>query len=176
MMACHVAVRPWSQQSTRWRKHHCSHMLLLPPRAAATARAGSADIVPHVCAAGESTVDAPLTSWLPSGAHGTRVRTTVEEVALTTRRSLVPQEAATARPAWTPRLTRSRWARGSPVGRRGERGTDAVCHHVTGATCDACGRGAETALPMRSSGVCDRILLHVARVLYRGGRWVHERS
>ena len=126
MMACHVAVRPWSQQSTRWRKHHCSHMLLLPLRAAATARAGSADIVPHVCAAGESTVDAPLTSWLPSGAHGTRVRTTVEEVALTTRRSLVPQEAATARPAWTPRLTRSRWARGSPVGRRGERGMDVV--------------------------------------------------
>ena len=101
MTTFHVAVRPCSQQSTRWRQHHCSHMLLLPLRAAATARAGSADIVPHVCAAGESTVDAPLTSWLLSGAHGGRVRTTMEEVALTARRSLVPQEAAAARPAWT---------------------------------------------------------------------------
>ena len=103
-----VQDQPWLQQSTRWRQHHCSHMLLQPPRAAATARVASADIVPHVCAAGQSTVDAPLTSWLPSGAHGARLRTTVEEVALTARRSLVPQEAAAARPAWVPRSIGSR--------------------------------------------------------------------
>ena len=38
------------------------------------------------------------------------------------------------------------------------------------------GRGAETALPMRSIGVCDRCMLHVARMRYHGERRVHERS
>jgi len=77
-------------------------MLLLPLRAAATARAASTDIVLRVCVAGESMVDAPLTSWLPSGALAARVRTTMHEVAPTAHCALVPQEVAASRPAWTP--------------------------------------------------------------------------
>ena len=41
----------------RWRHCHCCHMLLLPPRAAATARAVGADIVPRAYVAGRTTVD-----------------------------------------------------------------------------------------------------------------------
>ena len=97
-----MAVRPWLQQSMLLRHNHCSHMLLLPLHVAVTARAVSAYSVPRVCVAGESTVDAPLTSWLPSGAHAARVRTTMHEVALTAHCALVPQDVAAARPPWTP--------------------------------------------------------------------------
>ena len=94
MMACHVAVRPRSEQSTRWRQHHSCHMLLLPPRAAATARAGSADIVPHACVAGQATVDVALTYWQPSGAHAAHERRTMLAAAPTAHRSLVLARAA----------------------------------------------------------------------------------
>jgi hypothetical protein len=69
-------------------------MLLQPPRAAATARAVSADIVPRVRAAGESTVDAPLTSWQPSGAYAAHEHRTMLAAAPTAHRSLVLARAA----------------------------------------------------------------------------------
>ena len=62
----------------------------------------------------------------PYGAHAGRVRHTMDPVAPTARRAFVLLEAAAARPALLQRSTGSRWAHGSPLRRRGERGMDAV--------------------------------------------------
>ena len=69
-------------------------MLLPPPRAAATARATSAAMVPQICVAGESTADAPRTSWQPSGAHAAHESHTIAEATPTAHRSLVLARAA----------------------------------------------------------------------------------
>ena len=49
-------------------------------------------------------------------------------------------------------------------------------HIVTGTSCDAGGRGGETALPVPSIGDCDRVLLHVGRVRCLGGHCGQEGS
>ena len=74
-----VAVRPWSQQSTRWRQRDCSSMLLQPLHEAAITGAGSADNEPPVRIAGEPMVDAPPTSWLQSGARAALERCTKDD-------------------------------------------------------------------------------------------------
>ena len=78
----------------RWRHCHCSHMLLLPPRAAATARAVSIDTVACVCVAEEPTVADAFNSRLPSGAHAAHESHTIAEATPTAHRSLVLARAA----------------------------------------------------------------------------------
>ena len=69
-------------------------MLLLPPRAAATARAVSIDIVACVCVAEEPTVADAFNSRLPSGAHAAHESHTIAEATPTAHRSLVLARAA----------------------------------------------------------------------------------
>ena len=111
-------------------------MLLLPPRAAATARAVSIDIVACVCVAEEPTVADAFNSRLPSGAHAAHESHTIAEATPTAHRSLVLARAAgTGRSSATMITAIGGQQLGSlgALGGHVERAALQLCHN---ATCD----------------------------------------